>query len=124
MHTAPSLRHVEEGMKVYDRERHEIGTVDYVRFGEDDPSTPDIEAASLSAEPETEHSLLDDVARAFVGDELPDEIRQRLLQQGFVRLDAAGLFSADRYIAADQIASVSEEGLTLNVSKDELIKKH
>ena len=124
MHTAPSLRHVEEGMKVYDRERHEIGTVDYVRFGEDDPTTPEIEAASLSAEPETEHSLLDDVARAFVGDELPDEIRQRLLQQGFVRLDAAGLFSADRYIAADQIASVSEEGLTLNVSKDELIKKH
>ena len=122
MHTAPNLRHVEEGMKVFDRERHEIGTVDYVRFGEDDPSTPDIEAASLSAEPETEHSLLDDVARAFVGDELPDEIRQRLLQQGFVRLDAASLFSADRYIAADQIASVSEEGLTLNVSKDELVK--
>ena len=48
--------------------------------------------------------------------------RQRLLLQGFVRIDANGLFAADRYVTPEQIASVSADGLMLNVSKDELVK--
>jgi hypothetical protein len=50
--------------------------------------------------------------------------RQRLLQQGFVRIDANGIFAADRYVTPEQIDSVTGDGLMLNVTKDELIKKH
>ena len=73
---------------------------------------------------ERDDTLIDNIAEAFRVDELPEPIRKRLLHQGFVRLDAAGLFAADRYIMPEQIDSVSGEGLMLNVSRDELIKRH
>ena len=44
MQTSPSLRFVEKGMRVFDRERHEIGKVEWVQFGDDDPETPEVEA--------------------------------------------------------------------------------
>lgn len=125
MQTAATLRFVEEGMKVFDRDRHEIGKVEYVRFGDDDPDTPEVEAATPNTLYTRQRTLVDDIAAAFgADDDLPEAIRQRLLQQGFVRIDANGLFAADRYIMPDQIDSVSGDGLLLNVSKDELVKKH
>lgn len=122
MQAESTLRHIEEGMKVYDRERHEIGKVEYVQFGDDDPATPDVEAAAPNTLDDTPHTLVDVLADAFGDDNLPEEIRQKLLVQGFVRIDANGLFAADRYVMPDQIASVSPDGLMLNVSKDELMK--
>jgi len=123
MQTAHTLKFVEEGMKVFDRERHEIGKVEYVQFGDDDPATPEVEAAAPNTLDDRRDTLLDSLAQAFsANDDLPEEIRQKLLQQGFVRIDAAGLFAADRYVTPEQIASVSDAGLTLNVSKDELVK--
>ncbi|WP_417307545.1 hypothetical protein [Devosia sp.] len=124
MPTGTSLRNVEQGMKVYDLDRHHIGKVEYVRFGDDDPSTPEVEAAGSSAYPEdNNHSIIEDLAEAFRSDDLPEEVRERLLSQGFVRLDADGLFAADRYITPDQITSVTSEGVTLGVSKDDLMKR-
>ncbi len=122
MQTATSLRSIEEGMKVYDRERHEIGKVEYVRFGDDDPATPEVEAASPNTLDDSPRTLVDAIADAFGDDDLPEEIREKLLMQGFVRIDANGLFAADRYVTPEQIASVSGEGLMLNVTKDELVK--
>jgi hypothetical protein len=123
MQTAASLRFVEEGMKVFDRERHEIGKVEYVQFGDDDPSTPEVEAAAPNTLDTGRDTLLDNIAEAFApDDDIPDEIRAKLLQQGFVRIDANGIFAADRYVTPEQIASVSGDGLMLNVSKDELVK--
>lgn len=124
MQTDSTLKSVEEGMTVFDRERHEIGKVEYVRFGDDDPDTREVEAFGLSEVDEGDNSLLKDVAKAFAGDELPEELRERLLHQGYVRLDANGLFAADRYIVPEQIASVSADGLMLNVTRDELLKRH
>lgn len=122
MQTATSLRSIEEGMKVYDRERHEIGKVEYVRFGDDDPTTPEAEAAAPNTLDDGPRTLVDAIADAFGDDDLPEEIREKLLLQGFVRIDAKGLFAADRYVTPEQIASVSGEGLMLNVTKDELVK--
>ena len=123
MQTAHTLKLIEEGMKVFDRERHEIGRVEYVRFGDDDPTTPQVEAAAPNTLDTGRDTLLDSLAEAFgANDDLPEEIRQKLLQQGFVRIDAKGIFAADRYVTPGQIASVSADGLTLNVSKDELVK--
>lgn len=124
MHTESSLRRVTEGMKVFDRERHEIGKVEYVKFGEDEPDTPEVEAAAPSTLGQRD-GLIDNIAEVFApADRIPEELRLKLLQNGFVRLDAAGLFASDRYITPEQIASVSGEGLLLNVTKDELLKKH
>lgn len=122
MQTASTLRLIEEGMKVFDRERHEIGKVEYVRFGEDDPETPEIESNGEIRQ--ADDSLIDNFVKAFTVDEVPEELRERLINQGFVRIDANGLFAADRYITPEQIASVSGDGLMLNVTKDELIKRH
>ena len=123
MQTASTLRFVEEGMTVFDRERHEIGTVDYIQFGDDDPETIETEAAAPNRLDQGERTLVDAIAEAFsVGDDIPDEIRARLLQQGFVRIEANGLFAADRYVTPEQIASVSGDGVMLNVTQDELVK--
>jgi hypothetical protein len=123
MQTATNLRSIEEGMKVFDRERHEIGKVEYVQFGDDNPATPEVEAAAPNTLDDRRSTLVDAIADAFGDDDLPEEIREKLLMQGFVRIDAKGLFAADRYVTPEQIASVSGDGLMLNVSKDELVKQ-
>jgi len=122
MQTATKLRSIAEGMKVFDRERHEIGKVEYVQFGDDNPATPEVEAAAPNTLDDRRSTLVDAIADAFGDDNLPEEIREKLLMQGFVRIDAKGLFAADRYVTPEQIASVSGDGLMLNVSKDELVK--
>jgi hypothetical protein len=122
MDTGNFLAQVHEGMKVYDRMHNEIGTVDYVQMSDDNPATEEVEAATPGDLRERDDSLIDNIAEAFSPDELPQEVRERLLQEGFIRIDSAGLFAADRYVAAHQIMSVSGDELTLKVSKDELIK--
>lgn len=118
-----NLEGISEGMKVYDRARDEIGHVEFVQFGDDDPSTPEPEAASLATSPMRREGLVDVIADIFHPDDhLPDELRQKLLQQGFIRIDADGIFASDRYVTPDQIASVSADGVMLSVSRDELLK--
>lgn len=56
------------------------------------------------------------------GDQIPDELRQKLERQGFIRIDSAGLFAADRFATPDQIAQVTEDGVVLNVAGDALVK--
>jgi hypothetical protein len=111
------LARIEEGMKVFDREHHHIGNVDRVQMSDDDPATPEVEAAEPASLRQRDDSLIDNIAEAFAPDTLPDEVRERLLQQGFVRID-------DRYVTPDQILSVSDDEVVLNVGKDELIKRH
>lgn len=116
------LRGVHKGMRVFDSARAEIGTVDWVKFGEDDPETPEVEAAAPPAERHTD-TVLHTLAEALAPDEMPEEMRDRLLQEGFVRIDSNGLFSADRYVTPDQIQGVSSDGLLLRVTKAELVKR-
>lgn len=123
MQTSASLRDVEQGMRVFDRERHEIGKVEWVQFGDDSPETPEVEANG-PADQRDDDTLLDVIARSFRTDDLPEEVRARLLHQGFVRIDADGLFAADRYVMPEQIDSVSGDRLMLNVTRDELMKRH
>lgn len=119
------LRRVHEGMKVIDSSRKEIGRVDWVQYGNDDPETPDVEAGSTEGmEEPVDNTLVHNIADAFRVDDLPEEIRQRLLMQGFVRIDAEGIFAADRYVMPDQIAGVADDELMLNVEKSELVKRH
>jgi hypothetical protein len=121
----PLLRQIYEGMRVYDRTAGKIGTVEYVYLGEltdaDDehgqrPATPSVIGSH-------ERSLIEDFARdVALTDHVPDPLREQLLRHGFIRINSAGLFTADRYAKPEQIASVSDDGVTLRVSRDELIK--
>ena len=43
MQTHTSLRQIHEGMKVIDRTNKQIGEVEMVMFGDDDPATPELE---------------------------------------------------------------------------------
>lgn len=125
MQSTSSLRGIREGMKVFDRQQEKIGEVEYVKFGDDDPSTPETEASGISPiQTDRRDTLIDNIAEAFRTDELPEEVREKLLLQGFIRIDADGLFAADRYVTPDQIGGVTEDGVTLTVSKDELLKRH
>ena len=69
-------------------------------------------------------SLVETVAEAFGAEELPEVLRDRLLHEGYLRLDADGLFAADRYILPSQIAAAAGDEVILNVEKDALIKRH
>ncbi len=121
MQTSASLRFVEQGMRVFDRQHLEIGKVEWVQFGDDDPDTPEVEASGPSRRP-SDNNLFDVIAKAFTSDNVPEELRDRLVHQGFVRIDADGLFQADRYVMPEQIASISGDEVTLNVTKNQLIK--
>lgn len=119
------LRSVHEGMKVVDASRKEIGRVDWVQYGNDDPSTPDVEARTTAGTEEPRRgTLVDSIVDAFRVDDLPEEMRERLLMQGFVRIDSEGIFAADRYVLPDQIAGVADDELMLNVDKSELTRRH
>jgi hypothetical protein len=117
------LEAVQHGMRVYDSSGEEIGTVDYVQFGDEDPSTEKVESATVSPAVQRDETILDAVQHMFRVDEIPDALQARLLRFGFVRIDAKGLFAADRYITPDQIASVADDKVALNVGKDALTRR-
>jgi hypothetical protein len=118
------LARVHEGMKVFDRQHHEIGKVERVQMSDDNPATLEVEAATPGNLRQRDDSLINNIADVFAPDQLPEDVRSRLLQQGFLRLDTKGIFAADRYILPEQIISVTGDEVMLNVSKDELLKQH
>jgi hypothetical protein len=112
------LRMIEEGMKVYDNKGSEIGTVEYIHFSEANGGKYPV-AATPPEEP-AESDLTDFIRKMFGADDLPRELRERLLMQGFIRMDSAKLFGSDRYAMFDQITTVDSKGVHLGVndSKD------
>ena len=122
MQTLPN--EIYKGMKVFDSTQRHIGKVDDFRFSENEES-PNLQPAELDAtDRRRDDSLAENIAEAFGADELPEVLRERLLREGYIRLDTAGLFAADRYILPDQIASTTADAVILNVSKDDLIRRH
>jgi hypothetical protein len=125
-HKGSLLTQIYEGMTVYDRTGQKIGTVERVYFGAVSQEADTHGGGPTTAAPPGayESSLIEDFARAiFPADQVPEPLRQRLLRHGFIRIDSTGLFAADRYVMPDQIADVSEDRVTLRVTRDELIKR-
>lgn len=122
MHAIPETLH--EGMSVVDSAMHEIGTIETFRVTDEVPGQPDVDAAGVSPvfeeERETLAGILADVFRP--DDQLPREMQEKALREGFVRLDADGLFAADRYIFPEQIDRVEGDRLVLTVRKEDLLK--
>jgi hypothetical protein len=122
MQTLPQNIHV--GMRVFDNSHNEIGKIDDFKFSENEDQ-PDVEPSELdAADRGMQGGLLADLAEAFAPDGMPEVLRERLLSEGYIRLDSNGLFAADRYILPEQIASASGDEVVLTVDKDELMKRH
>lgn len=120
MNNNPVLAHVREGMVVYDRHNERVGTVEFVRIGDEDPTKPGAETVSTGKDPDV-NPLEATLAEVFSPDDLPRELRRRLLRHGFIRIDK-GLFRHDRFVAADQIAAVQGDKVLLSISADEVAK--
>lgn len=120
------LNHVREGMAVCDLDGKEIGKVDRVYLGAVSEAKDERGQGPATAhdpyEP-GEGTLIENVAEAFAPDKLPDELRERLLREGFIQMDSASLFAADRYVLPEQIMSVADDQVRLNVRRDELIRR-
>ena len=119
------LEHVHEGTKVFDANNRELGTVDRVFLGEQDAHAPTtVQSATLIPSPNLAPDFpIGVLQRVFGQDELPETLRNRLLQHGFVHVNVPGLLRPNRYVLPDQITQVTNEGIVLKATKEELIKE-
>ncbi len=110
---------------MYDRDDHEIGTVDRVYLGELSPTANNMGLGPATARDPDQPSpnLVQDFVAAFDEDNVPQELRERLQRMGFARLNSKGLFSSDRYVLPEQISRVEDDKVYLKTKKDELIKR-
>jgi hypothetical protein len=119
---------IHEGMDIYDVQNNRIGTVDFVHFGaasetQQELGTGPATATAADSPRIRDDSIIDNIAEAFFPKEVPEQLQEKLLLTGYVRMDAAGIFAADRFILPDQITSVSGDRVQLSVSGDQLVKR-
>ncbi len=118
------ISRVKVGMTVFDSKDRRIGKVEDVYFGASSPTANERGTGSASA-PEQDtggDNLYQDIVRAFSADNLPEELRKRLLVEGYIRIGGEGLFGTARYILPGQVSSVFEDHVMLKVNRDDLIK--
>ncbi len=129
------LDSVEKGMLVFDRAGREIGKVDgtFMPAETADPeglaTKPQIVAAPAAVTPPVvpvvataNSSLPADVSGLLSTDDtFPKVLRDRLANNGFLRVDG-GLLKHHRYAMPDQIEAVDSGRVRLNVAEEDLIK--
>lgn len=119
----PALK-IEEGYEVRDAAGENVGTVITFRFSDDDPRTTVAEAAT-PASPDTGRpvGILESVVDVFADDtDMPQELRESLLQQGFIRIRRGPLMS-DVFATIKQVGRVADEVVHLNVTRDALVMR-
>jgi hypothetical protein len=106
------LVNVREGMKVYDIGGDQIGTVQEVYFG----------SGGVTARDESPDNNILDIIETVFGNtyNMPDEVKQRLIRKGYVRI-GGGLLTADRFILPEQISAVSDDSIRLRAEDDEIL---
>ena len=122
------LAQIHEGMEIYDVGDKHIGSVDFVHFGAASETQQQLGVGPVTSAPADdpkmrEDSIIDNIAEAFQPNEVPQELREKLLVSGYIRMDAAGIFSTDRFIVPAQIVRVADEKVYLSVNRDKLVKK-
>ncbi len=126
---ADVLRTIRPGMKVVDISNREVGVVEYVHQGDamlpDTGRRPDRElgegVAMNTPEDEGLFAALEDVFNPV--DEIAGDMRSRLSQSGFIRVQGDQLLGQDRYIGADQIHSVSGDFVKIHSSLGGMIRR-
>lgn len=103
-----AMDQVREGMRVVDADGNELGTVE--TFKEGDPQAVTTEGQVR----DRDGSLVDNLVSVFAGDGgVPQERGERLVRLGYVKIDNKGIFTGDRYVAADQLDRVADDTLWL-----------
>jgi hypothetical protein len=123
------LSQVREGMDVYDVRDNRIGSVEFVHFGAANETQQELGTGPAAAAPADDpnmrrDTIIDNIVEAWDPNELPEELREKLLFSGFIRIDTAGLFAADRYIVPEQIVNVADDNVYLSVEREQLVKRH
>jgi hypothetical protein len=113
MHTKREwLDEVDEGMDVYDVNGDHIGEVEYLHYGTEGYSEP--------VDDDMPADIFEMFAEAFDGSpDLPEEVVERLYQDGFIRIEK-GILRNDSYVLATNIRSVDSDGVHLSISRDEI----
>lgn len=118
------LRDVREGMAVYDRTDVRLGTVGRVYLGTASEQALDRGGGPATApDPRAGQSAFpDDVVAGIFGPEaMPEEVRERLIRHGFIKIDGAGLFASDRYAMPEHVEGVAGDRVRLRVAASQLI---
>ena len=118
------LAFVFEGMKVYDLEGEEIGTVERVYAGRVPPDEGQEPEPDWPTDPDmAREGLWDAIEKVFDPvDQLEESMRVSLWRSGFMRVEGPELYGEKRYITPYRIADVSDGGVHLTVSLDELLR--
>ena len=95
-----TLSWIPQGTAVYDADNHKVGKVKDVQLSTQSGESPNLTGAFYN---------------------LPNEIQIHLMRDGFIQVDC-GLFSRDRFITPNQIETIRDDGLKLNITSSELIK--
>lgn len=110
------MSRITTGMSVIDSDGAKVGTVDEIRMGD---------AGAVEAEPaeaDDPGAIVSPLAAVYTAGSGPHpDARARLARLGYVRVDAKGFFSRDRYVEPDQIAEVSGDEVRLSVPGNQLL---
>jgi hypothetical protein len=116
------LATIKNGMKVVDMDGDKVGKVTFVRMADlndpDDTPNRDTDPGLLAAvdnDFDDQDTLLD----VFEGE---DDVTERMRRTGYVKIDAAGFFTGDKYVEPAQIASVEGDTVRLAIDKDDIVK--
>ena len=107
--TNRALELIETGMMVVDAEGKEVGRVEYFELGYGDEevpndSLPDVFRSGAAA------------ANDRAGEpQLPEPVRTRFRQHGFLKVDGPGLLDTDRYVRGDWVAGVGNGRVSLTM---------
>jgi hypothetical protein len=116
---------VQEGMTVYNNERKKIGSVDAVYLGSASEEARDMGVApAVASSPRQPGDAFQRMLGSiFHPNDVPDEVAERLWYSGFIRVDAPGLFAADRFVTPEEIDFVDREGVHLRVRKADKVEE-
>ena len=112
------IKQAREDMPVYDSLGQKVGKVRFVHFGVDEYGAG-LGPFAFSTEND---DLVPPTARELLPrNRVPQETRQRMLKQGFLKV-SAGVLSGDCFAQADEIERVDNDVVRLNVRTDQLMK--
>ena len=122
----PLPQRIYEGMTVYDREGEVVGTVQLIYFG--GASREAVERVLKSDEAPGAATSENDESN-FDANEVPKELRARMMRQGYVLVTGPDLTGIKRFLTSEQIEGVfSEEiegvmkdAVRLRVTRSELL---
>ena len=113
---------IKEGMTVYTDTDDKLGTVEYVKFGDEDLNHHGFETETAGQTKTESTNIIRILARGIAGtDELPEEIRANLLRYGYFRLKTGKLFESDYYVPLNLVNDIVGESIHIHATKDDLV---